>query len=555
MSSTRVTARKGMAAKASVQSTVSSAAPPGALASRRDFLRAAVVGTATLSLAPARFFAVEASRRTSGALAIDLSQPGVRFNRMLFGQFLEHFHRQVYGGVFDPGSPLADERGFRKDVIVALRQLQVPIVRWPGGCFVSSYHWKEGVGRDRRSSFDKAWGVEDPNTFGTDEYVLWCRAIGAEPYICTNAGTGTPEEMSDWVEYCNLKDQGRYAHLRQANGFAEPHRVQYWSVGNENYGAWEIGAKTVAEWGEMVRESAKMMRAVDPSIKLLAAATADRDWTLPLLKQAGHLLNYVSIHGYWDPLWARNEPADYLRCMIRSAEPEQAIVNTLKIIEEAGLKDRVKIAYDEWNLRGWHHPGFPGGGALQDLIRQRDKNDLNETYTLADAVFSACFLNACLRQAEHVHMACMAPVVNARGPLFVHPKGVVRRTTFHVLSLYAGLLQPTVLPVRLSCERLQNGDASVPVVDATATLSDDRKRVTLALVNRDPDRPVDLKVDLGGVPGLAKAKATSLAGDSPDAYNDVTHPDRVQPEPREGVLKDGALWLSPHSVNLVELTL
>ena len=261
MSTTCVRARKDRAAKACVQPAPLPAAPPGPLASRRDFLRAAIVGTATLSLVPARFFAAETSRRTSGALAIDLSQPGVRFNRMLFGQFLEHFHRQVYGGVFDPGSPLADERGFRKDVIAALRQLQVPIVRWPGGCFVSSYHWKEGVGKDRQPSFDKAWGVEDPNAFGTDEYVLWCRAIGAEPYICTNAGTGTPEEMSDWVEYCNLKDEGRYAHLRQANGFSEPHRVQYWSVGNENYGSWEIGAKTVAEWGLLVRESAKMMRA------------------------------------------------------------------------------------------------------------------------------------------------------------------------------------------------------------------------------------------------------------------------------------------------------
>jgi alpha-N-arabinofuranosidase len=472
---------------------------------------------------------------------------------MLFGQFLEHFHRQVYGGVFEPGSPLADGRGFRKDVIAALRDLQVPIVRWPGGCFVSSYHWKEGVGKDRQPSFDKAWGVEEPNTFGTDEYVLWCRAIGAEPYICTNAGTGTAEEMSDWVEYCNLKDQGRYARLRQANGFAEPHRVKYWSVGNENYGAWEIGAKTVAEWGVLVRESAKMMRAVDPNIQLLAAATADRDWTLPLLKTAGALLNYVSIHGYFDPLWARNEPANYLTCMVRSTQPEQAILNTVKIIEEAGLKDRVKIAYDEWNLRGWHHPpGSPGPGPVQELIQQRDKNDLNETYTMADALFSACFLNACLRQAQHVHMACMAPVVNARGPLFVHPKGIVRRTTFHTLRLYASLLQPNVLAAKVTCEALQNGDASAPVVDAVATVSDDKKSMTLALVNRHPERPADLKLDLGTAP--AKARATVLAGDSPDAYNDVAHPDRVRPEVREGVVRSGSITLAPHSVTFVEMT-
>ena len=146
----------------------------------------------------------------NGRVHIDTDRDSVRFDRMIFGQFLEHFHRQVYGGVFEPGSPLSDERGFRIDVIEALRELRVPIVRWPGGCFVSAYHWKEGVGPARRPVYDKAWYVEEPNTFGTDEFVAWCRAIGAEPYICTNAGSGDEEEMSDWVEYCN-GSLGRWA--------------------------------------------------------------------------------------------------------------------------------------------------------------------------------------------------------------------------------------------------------------------------------------------------------------------------------------------------------
>ena len=229
----------------------------------------------------ARLSALESGPAVMGEFAVDFSASRTPFNRMLFGQFLEHFQRQVYGGVFEPGSPLADEKGFRTDVISALRELKVPVVRWPGGCFASAYHWRDGVGKDRQPSLDKAWGVEDPNTFGTDEFVEWCRMIGAQPYICTNAGTGTPEEMSDWVEYCNLKDQGRYARMRRANGSAEPFNVRYWSIGNENYLGGEIGAKTVEEWGPLVRESAKMMRAVDSNLKILAAATVTGNWTPP----------------------------------------------------------------------------------------------------------------------------------------------------------------------------------------------------------------------------------------------------------------------------------
>jgi alpha-N-arabinofuranosidase len=232
------------------------------------------------------------------------------YDRMIFGQFLEHFHRQVYGGVFEPGSPLADGRGFRTDVIEALRELRIPIVRWPGGCFVSAYHWKDGIGPDREPTFDKAWNVEEPNTFGTDEFVAWCEAIGAEPYICTNAGTGTAEEMSDWVEYCN-GTLGRWARRRAANGHEQPHGVKYWSIGNENWGGHEIGAKKAPEWAALVTESGKMMLRADPSIKLLAAALPDVDWTLPLLRAAGRYLSYISIHAYWDSLWQDNNPSDY----------------------------------------------------------------------------------------------------------------------------------------------------------------------------------------------------------------------------------------------------
>jgi alpha-L-arabinofuranosidase len=513
---------------------------------RRVFL-----GTAALAAGAAKPLGAQ-QPSLAGTVSIDSSGAGTTFDRMLFGQFLEHFHRQVYGGVFEPGSPLSSREGFRQDVVAALRELRIPVVRWPGGCFASAYHWKEGVGKSRQPSFDKAWGVEDPNTFGTDEFVKWCRAIGAEPYICTNAGTGTQEEMSDWVEYCNLRDMGRYARMRQANGFAEPHRVKFWSIGNENYLGGEIGAKTVAEWGPLVRESAKMMLAADKSIELLAAATTRGDWTAQMLKEAGRYLKYISLHGYYDPLWQQNRPSDYLSCMMRSEEAERSMVEGAALIEKAGFQGKIRIAFDEWNLRGWHHPGFPGGGAGSELIARRAENDRNETYTMADAVFSASLLHGCLRQAQHVRMACMAPVVNARGPLFVHPKGIVKRTTFHVLKMYAGLLEPDVLTSAVSSERLKSGDRAVAAFDAVATCSKDRKRFAVAVVNRHPDASVECRLRVGDAAPGGRAKMTLLAGDSPDAYNDIARADRVAPEVREWTLRNGAVQLPPHCVSIVQ---
>jgi len=466
---------------------------------------------------------------------------------MILGQFLEHFHRQIYGGVFEPGSPLADSQGFRIDVVQALRELRVPIVRWPGGCFVSAYHWKEGVGQARQPSYDKAWQVEDPNTFGTDEFVAWCRLIGAEPYICTNAGSGSPEEMSDWVEYCNLASMGRWARLRRDNGFDEPHNVRYWSIGNENYGEWEIGAKTKDEWGYFVAESAKMMKRVDASIKLLAAALPDVDWTLALLRRAGKYLDSVSIHGYWDRLHAVDQPSDYVTCILRSVEPEKSIRDTERIIGIAGYEGQIGIAFDEWNLRGWHHPrtNTPEG------IAARDRNDLNATYTMADAVFSACFLNSCLRHAETVRMANMSPVVNTRGPLFVHPQGIVKRTTFHVLAMYAQQLLPNVVDTWVNSQSFRRGDKQVPALDCVATCDAGMREWTIAVVNRDPEQEVACEINLGGRLLSGPAAATVLSGSDPDAYNDIAWPDRVVRQETVLTIRGGKHSFPPHSVTVL----
>jgi alpha-L-arabinofuranosidase len=476
-----------------------------------------------------------------------------RRDRKIYGQFLEHFHRQVYGGVFEPGSTLCDERGFRTDVIEALRRIGTPVVRWPGGCFVSAYHWKDGIGARRLPSFDKAWRVEESNAFGTDEFIELCRSLDCEPYICTNAGSGTPEEMADWVEYCNLDHEGRWARERIANGHPEPHAVKYWSIGNENYFDFELGAKKPAEWARFVRESAKMMRRVDPSIEILAPSTDDVHWSGALLAEAGDLLSWVSIHGYWDALSQENKPSRYEDCMAQTAAVDRAIRKTEHVLGAMGYLGRIRIAFDEWNLRGWHHPNVVTGRTAEEYLAPRDQNDRNEDYTMADAVFSACFLNECLRHCTTVGMANFAPAVNTRGCIYAFPGGIVVRPSYHVFDLFANRMGDSVVDSWLESEHAfeaePGGTATrVASLDAVATVDGQTGQLRVSVVNRHPDRALSVEVDAGGYSPVA---LSTLAGPDKDACNTIARPDAVRIESR----KPGrhVLELDPHSVNVLVL--
>ncbi len=479
-------------------------------------------------------------------------------DKMIYGHFLEHFHRQTYGGVYDPGNPLSDEDGLRRDVIEAMREIEVPVLRWPGGCFVSSYHWKDGVGEKRIPLFDKAWRVEDPNTFGTDEYVAMCRKIGCEPYICTNAGTGTAEEMSDWAEYCNLENEGQYAKWRIENGHKEPYRVKYWSIGNENYGDWEIGARDAEEWGRLVRESAKMLLHVDPTIELSAAALADVDWNTNILKNAGSRLKWISIHKYWDRNHEVNTEADYRQCMAFTGELDEGIRQVRGILCAMGLEKNIRIAFDEWNLRGWYHPGcrYEYGVTKEDYLYPRDDNDDNTKYTMADTVFTACFLNTCNRNGDIMGMANYAPIVNARGCIYTHKDGIVLRGTYYVFQMYVKLMGDTILdlwdadPEMITFPHLKGGERQVQVLDVLATLRSDGA-VVVSVMNKDPERERALNLS---VPGVKKYRIHTLNGESTEAYNDIGI-QGIVPRTGEWLACDGAvdLWLEPHSVNIIEL--
>lgn len=493
------------------------------------------------------------SSKLEASVIIDVNTPAKDYNPMIFGGFIEHFGKQIYGGFFEPGSPLSDEKGFRLDVIEAMKELKIPVIRWPGGCFVDSYHWKKGVGKERQPYDDDRWGVLEPNTFGTHEFVELCRRLGAEPYICQN-GLADVQEMADWVAYCN-ETTGKFAEMRKSNGHPEPFNVKFWSVGNERSGKAYI---------DRVRDGVKAMKQVDPSILVTCAGAQGRNAQIDpyLFETAGQYLSLISIHEYWIANYQQHHTPDYLSCMMLSDKPNAHIRTVVTSIEQAGMDDQLKIAFDEWNLRSWHHPGFSGHVARKvdykdpeiiELIKARDKSLEPSLYTMADALFCASFFNACLRNSKNVAMANISCLVNQTGPLFVHPKGIVKRTHFHTMAMYANELEEYVSNAKINGSKLTYGKDSVSVVDAIATVDKKGENWAISLVNRHPSKNLDCKVIMGDKPlhGIFQAKV--LTGDSPDAFNDIEHPKRVAPKELALKFKKGVVNLPPHSLTIVHV--
>lgn len=464
-------------------------------------------------------------------------------SHMLYGHFLEHFHRQIYGGVFETGSPLSDDKGYRLDVIQSLKDINVPIIRWPGGCFASAYHWRDGVGVERPHVFDKAWRVIEDNSFGTDEFIELCRRVGAEPCICVNAGTGSAEECSDWVEYVNGY-AGRWAELRARNGHAEPYKVKYWCLGNENLIKWELGEKRPDEWVWFVRQVAKLMKRVDPTIYISVPVAGSYTGVRDMLETAGEYIDFISVHGYWDPLQFRNSLSDYGTCISRIPEVERSIYKMRAYIEEAGYADRIRLTYDEWNLRGWHHPYQQPERELgvkpDEYLPPRDLTDANSSYTMADAVFAASFLNACVRNSDIVAFANFSPVVNGRGAIYAYKDGVVTRSTYGVFKLYSEYMHGDSLGTWI---RGTND------VDVSATMTEDR--IALAIVNKNAAANSDVMIDLPI--DVADVFMYVLNGTDVDSYNDVDHPNAIDVGKRRVTFRGNRInaVLEPHSVNLI----
>jgi alpha-N-arabinofuranosidase len=490
-------------------------------------------------------------------IAIDLGRRLGPVDRRLFGQFVEHLGRCIYGGIFEEGSPLSDERGFRRDVLDAARPLRIPVLRWPGGNFVSGYHWLDGVGpreaRPRRSEL--AWYAEESNRFGTDEFVAYCRALGTEPFICVNMGSGTMDEAQAWVEYCNGTGNTSWANLRRRHGHPEPHRVKYWGLGNEMYGSWQIGNLNAHDYVKKARVFAMVMKRTDPSIQLVGCGqTGWNEWDEIVLNGLAELIDFHSIHLY-------TGSADHYVTVFQSHQAERAIRICAALIERVRHARRIAhpihIAFDEWNVwyRTRSHEDRVGG--------------VEERYTLTDALAIATYLNGFLRHCRSVRMANFAQLVNAIAPIFTSPGGLFLQTIYHPLRLYAEHTLEDVLDVQTTGETYDLPAAQetesvgrvhhvadlgpFTLLDAAATCDAAGGRVMLAVVNRDRDRDHVATVDLGRARVASPVAVAEVNGPDVAAVNSFAAPRTVDARERTVDAASGRLEhrFPAHSISVL----
>ncbi len=443
----------------------------------------------------------------------------------IFGGFAEHLGRCIYGGVYDPGSTLADENGLRTDVLEYLKRLRLPVIRYPGGNFASGYRWMDGVGppAERPARTDLAWNALETNRFGTNEFIGFCRKLDSEPYLVVNCGDGDMREARDWVEYCNGTQESALVKLRKKHGFAKPHRVKYWSIGNEVDGPWQIGYKTPQEYARAFTEFGKVMKRVDPEIRLIASAVSLWGGEIAerarlLIDQAGELIDYMALHWY-----VCNPDNDFYAYMATSELLEERLSSYEGLVRTLCLQRKIgkiiPIAVDEWNV--WYRT-HPRQGGIPS------QNKLEEIYNLEDALVVAMHFNAFIRHARSVRMANIAQIVNVIAPIFTSRDNAVLQTIFYPFELYSSTCGQTALDVWWQGDTFTGGEhKGIRTLDVSATLDESRKQLVLYAVNRSQTEALETAVRLatGGFGG--KVRALTVNGPDIKSENTFDTPNEV----------------------------
>ena len=473
---------------------------------------------------------------------------------LIFGGFLEHLGRSIYTGVYDPDSAHADADGMRRDVIDALRELQMTIVRYPGGNFASGYHWQDGVGpKDARPTVrELAWQSIEPNTFGTDEFVKLCRKVGWQPMLAVNLGTGTPEEARDWVEYCNSPTGTRFADQRAANGSAASHDVPIWCLGNEMDGPWQLGHVPAGQYAIRAQQAAKMMKDCDRSIAMVACGSSGPgmatflQWDRTVLEHLGGLADYVSLHRY---VGNRNgDSADFLAVSAGIDRQIEAVDACTRLVaEQRGASKRAGLCFDEWNV--WYRArGGDGGGAFAPPL-------LEERYNLEDALVVAMFLTSFIRHADCVKIANLAQLVNVIGPVMTRGDELFKQSIFHAFRMISSRktgvsLRGAVNGPRYASERY----GEVAYLDHAAIL--DGRRLHVFAVNRSLNEDMKLVVDCADR-RIKRVVDAEILHAGLEAENSFEAPDAVAATPFDGwTVRDSAeATLPPHSLTATTFAL
>jgi alpha-L-arabinofuranosidase len=479
---------------------------------------------------------------TEASLFLDPSFVVAPVSRRTFGSFVEHMGRCVYGGIYEPGHPTADEDGFRRDVLELVRELGVTVVRYPGGNFVSGYRWEDGVGPvgERPTRLDPAWRTVETNEFGLNEFIRWTQKAQIEPMLAVNLGTRGMTEAIDLLEYCNHPDGSTLSDLRISHGAKPPHGIRMWCLGNEMDGPWQLGHKTAAEYGRLAAETARALRQFDPSLELVACGSSHRQmptfgsWEAVVLEETYDLVDFVSAHAYYEI-----EDDDLGSFLASSTDMDAFIHDVVSTADHVRAKlsrsKKINISFDEWNV--WYN-------------RHREPSDewtvapriSEDAYTVADAVVVGSLLVTLLRNSDRVTCACQAQLVNSIGSIRSEPGGPAwRQSIFHPFAQAAQLAKGTVLQAEIRTPTYRTTRyGEVPVVDAVGTYHDDSGELAVFVVNRHPSDEVTFDADLHAFGGARLQEATVLADDNWRATNTQDEPDRVAPRPHSGATVTGS---------------
>ncbi|HEV7609188.1 MAG TPA: alpha-L-arabinofuranosidase C-terminal domain-containing protein [Steroidobacteraceae bacterium] len=487
-------------------------------------------------------YAASKPEPVDATLTIRADTPGAKIDANIYGQFMEHLGRNVYEGIWvGADSPIPNTRGYRNDVLAALKKLQVPVLRWPGGCFADEYHWRDGVGpRDQRPArVNTFWGgVIEPNTFGTHEFFELAEMLGAKTYLAVNVGSGTVQEMSQWVEYITSPSQSSLANERRANGRDKPWKIDYIGVGNEPWGCG--GDMNVQYYSDEYRKFALNIKAPRESMPLKVASGAygsRYDWTEELMKTSGKFMGAMSFHQYtlptgkWDvkgPSLTFNEN-DWIMTLHTTLLMDELVRKHAEVMDKYDPEKKVALFVDEW-------------GAWYDVEPGTNPGFLFQQNTLRDAVLAGLNLNIFNNHADRVRMANIAQMINVLQAMVLTDKEKMLVTpTYHVFEMYKPFQNATLLPVELKTPDYKLGDLAIPAVSVSAARGANGA-VLLALVNTDPNKPARVTATIPGA-AAKKMSARVLTAPAMNTHNTFDAPNTVQPTAFTAGKPKGDTWV------------
>jgi len=481
----------------------------------------------------------------------------------LFGSFIEHLGRAVYGGIYEPAHPLADEQGFRRDVRDLVTELHIPLIRYPGGNFVSSFNWEDSVGpvdlRPRR--LDLAWRSVEPNTFGLNEFMSWTKTVGASAMMAINLGTRGLDAASALIEYCNHPGGSYWSELRKSHGVREPHNIRLWCLGNEMDGPWQVGQKTAGEYGRIAFETAKAVKLFDPELEVVACGSSYPglptfpEWEETVLDHCYEKVDYLSLHQY------QNNNADDLATYLAASQGMDRFIDTVistcdYVQAKKRSKRKMMLSFDEWNI--WFHT------LASDRKQEPWKigpHLLEDVYTFEDALVVGCLLNSLLRHAHRVKIACLAQLVNVIAPIMTEDGGAAWKQTIYWPFYYASRYgRGTVLDLRLDSGFYENPEyGETMYLDVGAVMDEEESFLTVFIINRHVDQPVKLSYTFSSQRVSGLCEHVELAGFHPKAVNTASEQDVVLPRYSQGTLFTAAAgWesvLKPLSWNMIRFML